>query len=580
MQHNKITKKNSEFEIFTNNSEKLTSSLITVMDKFKLKRHIAIFDFIKTKGFAISSIVQILMILPFLGLASVNSLIKSGIRVLDIKAGKDVFYDIKNNELINWRKLLMLHAKRFMYLINHNVSLQKDGKTALIFDDSKIEKTGKNIEYVGMVHDHASNMYILGYKLLICGFWDGGSFIPIDFSLHREKGSKHFKLINFCKKLEKQELKQEKQFSKLEERKTQQQKRLANKKKVYKNKPTKTNKKQLDSSQTTYNKIYKQYNSSKRELNNTKSEHKQAKKKLKRFYDNGKLYGLSTKERKAQYKKKAQDGSSGKQRRNEADKGKIASMLKMLSRAVKHGITADYVMTDSWFFCFELLNKLDKIKKGSIKLISMVKLNNQIFTLCGTEKSMSVKNILNTKKRKATVNKKYKSKYIKVPCFYKGIRINLFFVKMGKNKTWHLLATTDLSLNFNKLIELYQIRWSIEVFFKDAKQHLKLGSCQSNCFDAQIADFTISMLQYIMLIYFKRVNYQQSFGELFAKISSELVEIDLISALLKILKELIELLCDIAGINILDFQKEAMSNDKILNKFIGLFPNKELDKAA
>ena len=550
------------------------------MDKFKLKRHTAIFDFIKTKGFAISSIVHILIILPFLGLSSVNSLIKSGLKVLDIKAGKDVFYDIKNNEFINWRKLLMLHAKRFMYLINHNVSLQKDGKTALIFDDSKIEKTGKNIEYVGMVHDHASNMYILGYKLLVCGFWDGGSFIPIDFSLHREKGNKHFKLINFCKKLEKQKLRQEKQFSKLEERKTQQQKRLANKKKGYKNNQTKTNKRQFDSSQAIYSKTYKQYSTSKRELNNTKIEQKKADKKLKRFYDNGKLYGLSTKERESQYKKKAQDGSAGKQRRNEADRGKITSMLKMLSRAVKHGIIADYVMTDSWFFCFELLDKLDKIKKGCIKLISMVKLNNQIFTICETGKPMSVKNILNTKKRQATVNKKYKSKYIKVPCFYKGIRINLFFVKMGKNKTWHLLSTTDLSLNFNQLIELYQIRWSIEVFFKDAKQHLKLGSCQSNCFDAQIADITIAMLQYIMLIYFKRVNYQQSFGEIFKKISSELVEIDIIASLLEILKELIELLCDMAGINILDFQKEVMVNDKILTRFIDLHPSKQLDKVA
>ncbi len=189
------------------------------MDKFKLKRHIAIFDFIKTKGLAISSIVSILSILPFLGYASVNSLIKSGIKVLDIKASKDVFYDIKNNELINWRRLLMFHVKRFMYLISHNVTLQKDGKTALIIDDSTLEKTGKKIENVGTVYDHTGNIYILGYKLLVCGFWDGDSFIPIDFSLHREKGSKHFKLINLCKKLAKQIVKQAKQLSKLSKRK-------------------------------------------------------------------------------------------------------------------------------------------------------------------------------------------------------------------------------------------------------------------------------------------------------------------------------------------------------------------------
>ena len=48
MQQDKITKKNSEFEIFNNNSKKLTSSLTDVMNKFNLKRQIAVFDSIKT----------------------------------------------------------------------------------------------------------------------------------------------------------------------------------------------------------------------------------------------------------------------------------------------------------------------------------------------------------------------------------------------------------------------------------------------------------------------------------------------------------------------------------------------------
>ena len=580
MQQDKVTKKKSEFEIFNNNSEKLTSSLTDVMNKFKLKRQIAIFDTIKTKGFAISSLVSILIILPFLGLASVNALMKSGLTLLNIKAEKDVYYDVKNNELIDWRRLLLLHVKRFIYLINKNIHLQKDGKTALIFDDSKLGKTGKSIENVSMVYDHASGMYILGYKLLVCGFWDGGSFIPIDFSLHREKGSKHFKFINACKKLDKQENKQTKQTFKLRERKEKQTKRLAKNELKYKNNQTKTNKKYYEKSLLSYKKIEQKYEDNENKLSTIKSEKQKADQKLKHFYNNGKLYGLSTEERAKQYKKKIKDGSAGKLRRKEADGGKIASMLKMISRAVKHGIIADYVMTDSWFFCFELLSKLNRLKKGAIKLISMVKLNNQKFTLCETGKDMPVKNILKIKSRKVTRSKKFKANYIKVPCFYKGIRINLFFVKMGKSKRWHLLVTTDLCLNFNQLVELYQIRWSIEVFFKDAKQHLKLGSCQSNCFDAQIADITISMLQYIMLIYFKRVNHQQSIGQLFVKISAELVEIDLLTGFLEILKELIELLCDAAGIDFLEFQKEAMKDDKILTKFINFFPDKQFNEAA
>jgi len=38
------------------------------------------------------------------------------------------------------------------------------------------------------MHDHVTGRYIFGYKLLVCGYWNGGKFIPVDFSLHRERG--------------------------------------------------------------------------------------------------------------------------------------------------------------------------------------------------------------------------------------------------------------------------------------------------------------------------------------------------------------------------------------------------------
>ncbi|GAJ10439.1 unnamed protein product, partial [marine sediment metagenome] len=49
------------------------------------------------------------------------------------------------------------------------------------------------IESVGYVHDHTKDLHILGYKLLVCGFWDGVSFIPLDFSLHKETRDKELK---------------------------------------------------------------------------------------------------------------------------------------------------------------------------------------------------------------------------------------------------------------------------------------------------------------------------------------------------------------------------------------------------
>jgi len=55
-------------------------------------------------------------------------------------------------------------------------------------------------------------------------------------------------------------------------------------------------------------------------------------------------------------------------------------------------------------------------------------------------------------------------------------------------------------------MEIYSIRWSIEVFFKEAKQHLGLCNCQSRDFDAQIANVTISCILYIFLAYYRRIN--------------------------------------------------------------------------
>ncbi len=173
---------------------------------------------------------------------------------------------------------------------------------------------------------------------------------------------------------------------------------------------------------------------------------------------------------------------------------------------------------------------------------------------------------------------KIESKYIRVNCYYKGIRVNLYFVRMGKCKTWHLLLTTDLTLNFIKLMEIYQIRWSIEVFFKESKQYLHLSACQSNTFDAQIADMTISIMQHIMLSHFKRVNYQQKFGGLLEAISCELVELDLVSRLIELLWEFADLFCSIYGIDFTEFLQGLMRNEETMLRIQKLLIEKVLPK--
>lgn len=68
-----------------------------------------------------------------------------------------------------------------------------------------------------------------------------------------------------------------------------------------------------------------------------------------------------------------------------------------------------------------------------------------------------------------------------------GLKVAVFISKRGRNGKWHTLISTDKKLKFVKAIEIYSIRWSIEVFFKEAKQLFELGKCQSTNFDFQIA---------------------------------------------------------------------------------------------
>jgi len=49
------------------------------------------------------------------------------------------------------------------------------------------------------------------------------------------------------------------------------------------------------------------------------------------------------------------------------------------------------------------------------------------------------------------------------------------------------------------MIEIYNIRWSIEVFFKKVKQLLGLGKNRSTNFEVQIAQTTITMIQYLLI---------------------------------------------------------------------------------
>ena len=98
------------------------------------------------------------------------------------------------------------------------------------------------------------------------------------------------------------------------------------------------------------------------------------------------------------------------------------------------------------------------------------------------------------------------------------------------------------------MIEIYNIRWSIEVFFKEVKQLLGLGKNQSTNFDVQVAQTTITMIQYLMISLKYRMEAYETIGGLFKDVKQDYIEYKLNERILSLIIEIL-LVLDFLGVN-------------------------------
>lgn len=227
--------------------------------------------------------------------------------------------------------------------------------------------------------------------------------------------------------------------------------------------------------------------------------------------------GMKRKELAKRYSKLRDVNSHGHKRVCEAFDKKAASAIRMMRRAIAKGFKASYILADSWFFSAVLAKFA--IRKN-IGLITRPKFNNWKYAYQGRPYSIGqlVKKMRYHTSKKW--NKQLRMHYVTVTVMFKGIEMQLFFYKANKRGTpWRAIITTDQKVGAIQAYRIYQNRWSIEVSFKELKQLLKFGKCQSTNFDAQISDLTFSLMAYNHLSQFKAVNEYQSIGFLFHEIS-------------------------------------------------------------
>jgi hypothetical protein len=252
-----------------------------------------------------------------------------------------------------------------------------------------------------------------------------------------------------------------------------------------------------------------------------------------------KPFGMLKKYLRRQFNKKRAKESEGILRIKELDISKIELSIQMFLRTVLRGISVDYVLCDSWFTCLDLITVVRQ--KGS-HLIGMYKIVTTKFEYLG--RKLSYKEIFHLAGKEIRC-KKMNLYYKTARVLYNGMPVTLFFSKAGSNGHWKVILTTNTKLSFLQTIEIYQIRWSIEVFFKEAKQLLNLGGCQSSNFDAQISDTTITMIAYILLAFRFRYDNYESMGALFRAMNAETLRKTIDIRLRELFIDLVKTVCQL-----------------------------------
>jgi hypothetical protein len=217
--------------------------------------------------------------------------------------------------------------------------------------------------------------------------------------------------------------------------------------------------------------------------------------------------------------------TSGYKRRKEAVRKKNDVAVEMISRALKQGIQANYVLMDTWFTHEPMIQSI--LNEG-LDVIGMVKQLKQRYCYQGDFYTLpQLRKLL----PKYSGGNQFGSIVVQTK---NGISVKLVFVRnRNKKSDWLTILSTDLTLSDEEIIRIYGNRWSIEVFFKSSKSLMKLGKeFQGRSYDMMISHTTIVFIRYILLEWMRRNEQDdKTLCELFFRLCDDIQDMTLTAAL-------------------------------------------------
>ena len=275
-------------------------------------------------------------------------------------------------------------------------------------------------------------------------------------------------------------------------------------------------------------------------------------------------YSLSREERSMQFHKERIEGKPDYERFKELDTKKSDNVVRMIERAYKGGIRAAYALMDTWFVKAPLVCAVRKIGGGAIHVVGRLAMGKDRYAV--GSRRYNVHELIALHEREAVVCRKYKCMYFEQRVMMGDTCVKIFFIRVGRNKNWDAIVTTDTHMKFVEAFEIYQIRWNIEVLIKECRQYLGLGSYQGTDFDEQIADCTLCLMTHMVLTLGQRFNEYEALGELFRATRREMFELTQWRRTLEIIKNLLNVLAINLCINVADTMEDLMQGTQVISE--------------
>lgn len=244
-----------------------------------------------------------------------------------------------------------------------------------------------------------------------------------------------------------------------------------------------------------------------------------------------------------------QRSSSARDMRRAREQSKPELFREMLQRALAAGFRAVYVLADAWFGGKEniaccLKNHLTAIFQMKRGLLTY-RFRGRDYTAC------QLYGMVQRRMRPATRKARFKTASLIVSLNLETrprqpaqwVQVRLVFsapVRATSADTWVVFLCTDVKLSEVKILEVYSLRWSIEVYFKEIKQNLGFLKEQSGRYQLAYASVHLAALRYLLLFEAMLRGGQLTYGEIRDRESGQLQTLTYATLLWQLFRALIE----------------------------------------